>query len=535
MSFDFDPIVGWPLLFLSLLVITLAGFLPIYFHAKKGVSIQRTVLKSLFLIGFLLSFGLILLRPYTYLDPEKDQVLVFEEGLKDSEIELWKDSLQFKKAVSIQEFEPTGEKIFLLGRHFTKEELYALKGQNFEWVLPQSHGELADISWKGYLRKGEIQRTGFEIFSSSDTSTISLQIPDFKPVKIEKGWNQILLEFPSRGQGRSEIPLLLDQDTITTIRYFVGPSKPKNYHFQLGFPGAESRNLANWLREKGERVSEEIRLSRETFLSSGNSDSLQVRIIDPSQLEQKEIQNWVKEGKGALVIIQVSKPEETAKRLNQLFGTDFQVSNSGSESGRVLKNGMNALPFAFEEKPNQKLLAESSIAIQNSTGSAIAMSLLETSFPLLLQGKEEDYESVWGTLFGLLEPDEFSSWRLDRPVLSGIPNEIQVFDKDSLPSHLIFETDTIGLKKSLINPFLASLTWSGETNSWISLSSEMEFAIYAYSDFELPTLHSRFWINELKANSISNQERPKSPISPWFGLIGMLLFLGLLWLEPKWK
>jgi hypothetical protein len=528
---DLNPLVSLPIILVVIALMGLAGYWPLILQYKKGIASKRLVAKSLLLLGFLLSLTFVLLRPQRPIHAEKDQILVYAENLDRSVVEFWKDSLRIKKTVPLNKFEQAKSKVYVLGESFTKEQLLPFRNQDFEWVLPNLHGVISDISWKGYVRKGENQRLHFRIYSANDSSRLFLQVPGFQALTLKKGWNDQVISFSSSGQGRMEHPILIDQDTLVSIRYFVGSSVPKKYHFQLGFPSSESRTLSNWLRTKGEKVSEQIRLSRETVMESGTQDSLQVRIIDPTQVDQKTIQDWSKKGEGSLVLIQVSDAQETVLKLNRQFGTDFKINKSGTESRRILKNGLEALPFVFEEKSGQNLLAESSIAVQKGLGGQVALSLIDASYPLILQGKVSEYETIWGELFGILEPDEPNGWRFKAPVLEGITQDIQLFQRDSLPELLTNGQDTIYFQKSPVNPFLAKANWKSKEASWLNLREDL--ALFVYSPEQVSSLHTRFWVEEIQRNATKEIKSETVPVSPWIGLVGMLVFLGFLWLEPK--
>ena len=162
------------------------------------------------------------------------------------------------------------------------------------------------------------------------------------------------------------------------------------------------------------------------------------------------------------------------------------------------------------------------------------MSLVSASFPLARQGKTEIYEAVWGELFGLLEPNEEQAWKMDAPLLSGISEEIQVFRVDSLPDRLVWERDTLSLRKNAVNSHLATANLRVNESGWVNLDSA--FSVAAYDGDELPGLQTAALIREMKADAVLKSDSESSSgnlISPWIWLIGMLLFLGFLCLEPK--
>lgn len=535
---EFNPMTSWPILIGILVLTALAGGIPIFLLSKNGIAAQRFWIKSGLLSLFLLFFGIFLLQPSRSVSDDEDAVLVYSEELDRALVRFWQDSLEMKKAVSIEDYQETGKQVFLLGEDFSKESLYPFRNQPVNWILDESDRQLSDLSWKGYVRKGERQRLNYRIFSEKDSSKLELRQGEIELANagLEKGWNTGELEFQTAGQGKVEVPLLMDGDSVSVLRYFIGPAVSKKYHFQFSFPGQEVRVLSQWLESKGEKVSQEIRLSRATVLEGGNanSDSLQIRLIDPQQLELKEVQNWVKTSEGALVIMNLSKPEETVNQVNQLFGIDFQLQRTGKGESRTLGNQLEAAPFKWVVKSGQKLFAADAMAIQRIGGIQIAISLYSSTFSLFLQGDEAGYEAIWGELFGDLEPAEPQSWKISAPVLSGISTEIQLNQIDSIPEWIYRQVDSLNLVGTLTNPFLAKGFFQSDSTGWIDFGDD--FSVYVYGQNELASLYATALIKPLTfqyEEKGASTESHYSKISNWVWLIGMLVSLGLMWLEPK--
>lgn len=535
---EFNPMTSWPILIGIIFLVALAGGIPIFLHLKSGIATQRIWIKSGLLFLFLLFFGFFLLQPSRSIPEDDDAVLVYSEELDRAQVRFWQDSLNIKKAVVIEDYKETGDQVFLLGEQFSKESLYPFRDQPVRWILPESDIQVSDLVWKGYIRKGERQRLGYRIFSEKDSAKLNLQQGEIELANagLKKGWNTGELEFQTAGLGKVELPLLMDEDSVAVFRYFIGPPVPKKYHFQFSFPGQEVRVLSQWLESKGEKVSQEIRLSRATVLEGGNanSDSLQIRLIDPQQLEVKEVQDWVKASEGALVIMNLSKPEETASLINQLFGTDFQLQRTGQNESRILENQLEAAPFIWVEKTGQKVLTEDGMALQRVGGVQIAISLYSSTFPMFLQGDEVGYEAIWGELFGVLEPAEPQSWKFAAPVLSGISTEIQLNKKDSLPEWVYSQVDSVNLVGALTNPFLAKGVFQSDSTGWVDF--EDDFSVYVYGNNEFQSIYASALIKPLTfryEEKDASTERHYFKISNWVWLVGMLLSLGLMWLEPK--
>ena len=466
---------------------------------------------------------------------DNDWILVYGKGAENADLDFWKDSLKLRKAIPLEDFDQYSEKIYLLGNQFKRDDLYPFREAEVRWIKPNRHGLISDISWKGYLRKGERQRLSFSVFSENPSGNLRLGGIEGVEKSLNQGWNQGVLEFPIAGLGKVEQPLILESDTLAFLRFYIGPASPKHYQFIAGFPNPELRNLSQWLRNKGERVTEEIQLSRDTQLKSLEStDSLQVIFLDAGSLWRKDIQELVKKGQAALVVWNLSNPSESVQMINRLFGTDFQLEKTTQESSRVLDSGAEAFPFSFQEKNGQKLLLQDSWAVQFPFGKPVAVSLLSSTFPLFLQGSEQDYESIWGKVIGELEPEEEKSWRVTAPFLRGIGKKLEINQQDSLPSELLAFGDTIYLNSDPVNPHLAKGEMVFDEEGWIPIANDLE--IFSYASYEFPALFSAAYLHEIDSKSGAwnpSQKESRQTISPWIWLIGMLLSLGMLWLEPK--
>lgn len=528
MTIEFLPLVDLFWAWIFLILVALAGFGYSFLYANHGVSKARILTKSLLFFGFWIFLALVILNPQVESEGKIEPLIVYQQGLSPEEISFWKDSLKVKQAIEISDYQDESSKVFLLGEDFSAEQLYPFQTKEIQWVTPRKHGVVDQISWKGAVRKGENQRIYFSIFSSQPSAWLKVLIPNTDSVELSPGWNQGMLEFQSNGLGRAEVPLALGNDTLGLIRYFIEPALPKKYLIQVGFPSAETRTFVNWLREKGETVSEEVQLSKETVIASNaEKDSVQVLIIDPAQLNKRNIQDWVKDGKGNLLIFQVDDTQEVVNLVNRIFQTEFEVEQASEE----LNLGLLALPFRWISKSNQISLIEDRIAVQQVGNSQIGISLLELSYSLIFQGNNSAYERIWGEVLGAMEPDESSAIRFAAPVFEGFSSEFEIVQSDSVPEIWLADLDTISLSKDLINPLLSKGIYAPSREGWIDCGAN--FSIYSYGNHEFPTAQTAKRLSEFSSRNQKSETELSHPISPWVGLLGMMIFLAGMWLEPK--
>ncbi|HSF53935.1 MAG TPA: hypothetical protein VLA71_09300, partial [Algoriphagus sp.] len=112
--------------------------------------------------------------------------------------------------------------------------------------------------------------------------------------------------------------------------------------------------------------------------------------------------------------------------------------------------------------------------------------------------------------------------------------EIQLNKRDSIPKWIYNQEDSVNLVGALTNPFLAKGIYQSDSTGWVDFGEN--FSVYVYGQDELPILYANALIKPLTFRSQDQKsilENNYTKISNWFWLIGMLLSLGLIWLEPK--
>src|SRR5690606_35900571 len=120
-------------------------------------------------------------------------------------------------------------------------------------------------------------------------------------------------------------------------------AKPIQYHLQFAFPDAEIRTLKQYLINAGEQVKEQIDISRNSIISSGNSesDSLQFLIIDPEQLSKKATQEAFENG-ASILVINVGEVMNDIPAINKAFRTNFKTKRITAQESRDIEDGLEA-------------------------------------------------------------------------------------------------------------------------------------------------------------------------------------------------
>jgi hypothetical protein len=287
---------------------------------------------------------------------------------------------------------------------------------------------------------------------------------------------------------------------------------------------------------KGAQVQEEIQLSKNTelFTEKQPLDSVDVFIIDPSQIPDSKIKSQVERG-ASVLLINLSDPETDLKDLNKAFGTDFGVSAKAGLEFQVLENGLEALPFEWKASASQRLLVEDAVAIQQIGNSKIGVSLLKASFPLAQSGDSVGYDKIWNQILGELQPENKANWKVSAPAFESQIFPIEFNGEDSIP-FLDFGSAQYAWSQSLINPNSKQIAWLANESGWQQINPELEFYVNDSADFPMvfaqqeraDFLRSKVWLSTSPGISDVKKSMPF-----WaYGLIFMVL-LTALWLEPK--
>jgi hypothetical protein len=258
-------------------------------------------------------------------------------------------------------------------------------------------------------------------------------------------------------------------------------------------------------------------------------------ITEVSQIQKKEVKAALGNG-ASLLVMNISDPSREIPMLNKLLETDFELESIGTEEQREIQRGLLAFPERFVSKMGQIDLLEGAIAVQHSGISKIGISLLEGTFPLLLQGDSVGYNRIWDQILGALAGEEATNWNIPQPIFQNSLHRIALSEKNGPSEFAIFGQDTVYLQPSLVNPLNASGVWQPSETGWIALNDSLE--IYSYGAEEWAGLAQIKAISEvLKASVSSNIALEETiqikKIGDWAWLVLIMVAFGMVWLEPR--
>ncbi|SFT89664.1 hypothetical protein SAMN04489724_2629 [Algoriphagus locisalis] len=535
---QFEPLISWTWAWLFALAIVVILAFQLFWIVKTDLPRSRKAIKSALNVLFGLLLIAYVFQPYWSSDSAEEAVLVYSPAYSKDEIRIWKDSLKVKNVVELSKFQGDGNPVFLLGSDFSQTELLKIGNKEILWINDFESGSISFLEWKGILREGEMQHVNGRI-AAKDSLKISLsQVGEILAEAVtDPNESTFNLEFPAKVLGRNEIKLLVNDSLVGSVNFFVHASKSIQYSLQFSFPDAEIRNLTQYLINSGEQVCEQIGISKNAVIRSGDaeSDSLQFLIIDPAQLSKRSTQEAIEKGASVLVMNGSDASNDVAA-INKAFGTNFSINRISSEESRAIEGDLEASPFEFEAQLAQKRLFENSVAIQNIGNSKIGLSLLGKTFPLKLSGDSVRFQAVWEKILGELKPQESSAVSMTQPVFEGLQTLIEANQVEFEKDFIRVESDSVFLQQSLVNPFSKYGSFISLDSGWISVGDSLEFYSYSgdeWASLKAAKLRADFLKMHSNLGSVEKGYISQKKVSAWIWFGMFLLILILIWLEPK--
>ncbi|PZX53395.1 hypothetical protein LV84_03119 [Algoriphagus ratkowskyi] len=535
---QFEPLVSgiWSWLFAGMMLLILS--FQLVWVLKSSLSLGRKTARIA--LNTLLALVLIayVFQPvWKSIKPEQG-VIVYASNVVKEDISFWKDSLNIKKAITIQKYTGEGNPVYLIGTEFSSTDLLEIGRKDIHWIGENELNSISYLEWKGILRQGENQTVAGRI-EKQDSVTVSLSqqgVLVSETILIPNS-GSFKLEFPTRVLGKNELDLMVNDSLYGSVNFFATAKMPIRYNLKFAFPDPDVRFLSQYLVNSGENITERIDISKNVAIHSGiaTTDSLQFLIIDPSQLAEKATQEAIKAG-ASVLLININEVGNDISAINKAFETSFKTKRITSEERRDIESDLDAEPFAFETLIAQKLFYENAVAVQQIGNSKVGVSLLGKTFPIKLAGDSIRYQAIWQKILGAMMPQESGAVQITQPVFMGLKAEIQVNQAEFLDDFVAIESDSVFLQQSLINPFSKSGSFISLDSGWVSIGDSLEF--YSYGAAEWPSLRASKlradFLTEYSKKAIISQDLDfKRKISDWVWLSLFLALLTMVWVEPK--
>lgn len=555
--FDFD----WSVPMNQLMIVLAAGLLImqvwlLYRQGNVAVTPPRRIVRLVLnVVLWCMVMGFIL-KPYTFQNSAGRTGLLVGKDVSRPFLNEIADSLKSAELLSYSDLRKNEyDTLILAGQDFDPSIfslLHRMERQPavVKWIPYNMPDKIHAVQWKGILRKGEMQTVKGNI-RSSKKQVLKLRFgkQTLDSLMLSKGLNVFRLSFPAFTQGRTLTELVLDNKTLDSIRFFARPAEKLTFRFILGYPDFESRTLANWLAKNGHAVQYNTVLSKNigSKMNINKAGEPDVIVTDPGNAGHSLIKKTMAVGKSVL-FINMTDPAIEIQDVNKALGTRFQVKRISNENTVPLPGGLSGLPFQFTDSDYSLKVKDYAAAVEMTSGK-VGISLINETFPVMLNGDSAAYQKTWNSILAYMQPASGSNIDVDAPVFKDIKTTIGLNNFENSPPNLLAGKDTVFQKYSLLNGKSASAEFLPSESGWTNLSGPIgngESAIFVHdkttsgNDFKVAQMQDfirsyTFYQSQLKEFGPGREEpgaaKARLPDWIWFALF-MICFTAL-WAEPK--
>ncbi|MBE9462447.1 hypothetical protein ACFP1I_10585 [Dyadobacter subterraneus] len=515
---------------------------------KLGIKIVLNLLLWLIVAGFVL-------QPVFRSTVLSGKVMVAGKDVPSSEIKRIQDSLHIREVYSESNLKGKSfDTLTLVGQDFSPSFFSNLSQKITNSVVINripyfSENQIQSISWNGIIRKGQIQRITGSV-NSADTQWVKLKFGNqtLDSAKLQKGSQNFALSFPVFTERRTKVDLYVGDDHHEIIQFFARPLPPLTFQVILDNPDFESRNLATWLANRGNSVEISTNLSKDirSKLTLNKTGTPDIIITDPKNASNAQVKKALSTGK-SILFINLTNGSSDIATINGALGTRFQVKKLSNEEALPVIGELTKLPFDFGKSNAYATVSKYPVAVEKTTGK-VAVSLLNETFPTLLNGDSISYGNIWTSVIAAIHPAYQSNLEVISPLYKGFKAELQFNNLVNNPSSMRVGTDTLQLKYSAINKQSASATYIPSASSWSTLSDDSELNVTDSLDFNdyyknevvdhfvKSRLNLQSELNDVVKLSDNNaQHLNESRIADWIWFLIFVLCFSALWLEPKFN
>lgn len=559
-------------------------FLLLVFIWKEWTSTgrQRFSLKIVLMVLALLSLSLIALKPAIPNKMKAESWIVITDNYNPSQLDSLMSTYETTQVVDYTQDGllsriPHSAEVFILGSGVQAYDIPSLEhalvsylpGDDVSGVTQLQYSEQAQVGDVLEV-KGEFQEPGLDhslvlessagtpldsvVFSSENSIVFNLSTP----LKTEGRYLFHLVEKDTSGQD-------LDRKPLPVI---IHPKSKFQVLLLNSFPTFEMKYLKNWLAENGHPVAVRNRISKGKFkfeflnrerinlsrLSTSTLNATDLLIADAtsidnlSPLEENRLQTAIQEdGLGLLVLDEVTQ----LTSLSNFSVFEFQqVSATSIQPDGLVDVEVDKQPYEIKAEVGLEEIQASNSSILSAykrVGQGrIGTTILQRTWQLQLEGKQEAYQKLWSKILESLiksKPLDIA-WNSESTfAFLDEPFKIKLRTSHESPRLRDENHHAIPLHQDFKQPEVWSATLYPKQMGWKNLSLESDttstFGFYVHPSQPWSALRS---YQAAQANrryfqqqSYQENEPRRSPvaINPlWFFGV-FLLSMGGLWLEPK--
>jgi len=211
---------------------------------RRRVRLGLNVLLWCMVMGFML-------KPYTFQNSAGRTGLLIGKDVPRTFVNEIADSLKSAEMLSYNDISKNGwDTLVLAGQDFGTPLFSLLRRAErqppvLKWIPYNVPDQIHALQWKGILREGEMQTIKGRIISSKKQYLrLRFGKQTLDSLALSPGLNVFRLSFPVFTQGRTLTELVLDNNTLDSVRFFARPQEKLTFRFMLSYPDFESRTLA---------------------------------------------------------------------------------------------------------------------------------------------------------------------------------------------------------------------------------------------------------------------------------------------------
>jgi hypothetical protein len=533
----FEPYLSGNILFIFLAGLFVLWIIQLVFIWRN--TSKRKVLKSILQTFLFAAITFFLLQPTWEKEKSETPFLLHPEGFRQSEIKEIQDSLNIPLSGSIKKLQRHHpNEIYLLGQDYTLTELLSLPKTMLHWIPNYKQNQITTIVWDAVIGYGQIQKIMGSIHDAAGSKVQLLESGEVKEefvVSADKGNFEFL--FPALILGQNELELKINGESEAIIRFFVNPPSPVTYQLLFGFPNPEGRVLTEYLVKRGDKAGISSQVSKAGRITLGGQNAEQssdVFILDPSQIGNKSVSDAWGKGNSSLLILNLNDVEKDVLAINKQFKTNFKLRKVGDEL-REMESGVMAAPYIFDSGSKMEIHNEGAIALAFVNGNKIVVSLLESTYQLVLAGDSLQYSGIWEKTLSAVNPPQKEKIEVQMPVFTKLFSEINLLTQESDLNYIQVDEDSLSLQKNPVNEFKFKTTWTPQSAGWQTLADTA--AIYVYGADELNDLRKiaqmKAFLTDRRGDGLSIRPKEMNKISGLFWLLILLTAFTLVWIEPR--
>lgn len=417
-------------------------------------------------------------------DVSADFAAKLKDSLKTAEVlSLDFPGFQNLESLGLESLLGNVDTLFLAGQNFEPALFRTLTQTEqkpiIKWISYSAPDQINNLNWKAVLRKGEMQRIQGNI-ESSKKQVLKLRYGNqtLDSTLLSNGSNSFKLTFPVFAQGRTSANLVVDNKTVDTIRFFARPTEPLTFQFIVDNPDFESRSLATWLGKNGHSVIYTTTLSKEikSKININKAKNPDVIITDPGNASDAQVKKAIANGKSVL-FINLTNPSSEIATVNAALGTKLQVRKMSNETAVTLSPELTALPYQFVSSNLYLPVADYPAAIEKRNGK-IGVSLLNETFPLMLNGDSITYQKVWNSILAYIHPATQSNVDIQAPVYQNLKTGVYLNNFPDSPKLLEMGNDTLFLNYSTINNRSGIGHFTSSQSGWIASKDSLGIELF---------------------------------------------------------